>query len=191
MFQHTKLRPAVSACLVALPLVFVVGCPVQPPTDGNDNGNGNVNANDNGDDAIAQITANFATSIHGARPGKATFYEADDGFFSLTGIPMSDLACTRCHAAALADGTEVDAATYVAGCGDCHVVPDDPTADPVPDNMCLGCHGRQGAEQNLFSDVHRTAGMGCTDCHTQREMHGDGTVYESFLVDGAFDAACE
>ena len=132
----------------------------------------------------------FPTSFHGAREGKRDFYEAEDGFVTLTGIPYDDLPCKNCHAAALADGTPVDNETYVPSCADCHADVEDPTSE-VADSICLGCHGRQGAEQNLFSSVHREAGMGCMDCHTDREMHGDGTEYGSFLSPGAMDADCD
>jgi hypothetical protein len=140
---------------------------------------------------IERIQRVFPTSIHGARPGKATFYEAPDGFRSLTGIPIDSLACTKCHAASFADGTPVDHDTYEPGCKDCHVDPANPTSQPVTDQICLGCHGRQGAEQNLFQDVHRAAGLTCITCHSEREMHGDGRAYASFLEAGASDAACE
>ena len=133
---------------------------------------------------------NFPTSLHATRTGKQTFYEASDGFFTLTGIPYNDLVCGNCHASTYADGTAVDAETYEPSCADCHEDPDNPTSD-VADSVCLGCHGRQGAEQNLFSDVHRDAEKGCMECHTDREMHGDGTEYTSFLEEGAMDADCE
>lgn len=155
----------------------------------NDDGNANVNGNDNEPDPIAQREAWFPTSFHGSRHGKANFYEAPDGFANLTGIPASNLPCAQCHAANYADGMAVDNATYQPGCRDCHADPASP--GPVADTVCLGCHGRQGAEQNLFTDVHRAAGMGCSNCHTDREMHGDGTQYASLLAAGATDTRCE
>lgn len=133
----------------------------------------------------------FKTALHGTREGKRTFYEASDGFMQITGVPMDDLPCTKCHAQNYADGTPVDAATYEPSCRDCHIDPDNPEANPVTGDVCLGCHGRQGAEQQLFSDVHREAGMGCVDCHSKDEMHGDGNVYESLLVDGAIKTSCD
>jgi len=132
----------------------------------------------------------FPTSLHATRNGKQTFYEAADGFATLTGIPYDDLVCKKCHAATLSNGDPVDAATYAPSCADCHVDPDNPTAN-VADETCLGCHGRQDAEKKLFTDVHRDAGMGCADCHSAREMHGDGTEYASLLSDGALDTDCE
>jgi hypothetical protein len=124
------------------------------------------------------------------REGKRTFYEATDGFVTLTGIPYDTLPCKDCHASTLADGTAVDAATYQPSCADCHADPNNPTSN-IEDSVCLGCHSRQGAEQKLFSDVHRTAGMRCVDCHSAHEMHGDGTEYVSFLAAGAMNTECE
>lgn len=143
-----------------------------------------------GEEAPPGPADTFPTSLHFLRSGKATFYEAEDGFMSLTNIPIAELACNKCHGA-LADGSTVSNDEYTPSCRDCHADPDDPGANPVTDAICLTCHGRQGAEQNLFSDVHRTAGMGCVDCHSQREMHGDGTVYSSLLAEGASDTACQ
>ncbi len=163
--------------LAVLSALLLGGCPTPPTSEP--------------PETVEQVAAKFPTSLHGARPGKATFYSASDGFGSLTGIPITELGCTRCHATNYADGTPVDKATYTPGCRDCHADPANPTANPVTDDICLGCHGRQAVEQKLFADVHREAGMGCTACHTKREMHGDGTPYSSFLALGASDAACE
>ncbi len=143
------------------------------------------------EDKLTVAQRNFPTSLHATRRGKATFYSAPDGFGTITGIPYEQLTCVKCHSATYADGTPVDKATYEPSCRDCHVDPEKPADHPVTDQICLGCHGRQGAEQRLFTDVHRTAGMNCVDCHTQREMHGDGTAYASFLSPGASDADCE
>ncbi len=42
-----------------------------------------------------------------------------------------------------------------------------------------------------MTDLHFEMGMACSDCHTSREMHGDGTAYDSMLAAGATDARCE
>jgi len=142
----------------------------------------------------------FNESLHNTRQGKATWYSAaNGGFESLTNIPMEDLPCQNCHAATYADGTAVDAATYEPGCDDCHVIP----GDAVAQTVCLGCHSRQGAEinlsgntnpdvANLFTDVHREAGMECMDCHTSREMHDFTSTdpVNSMAEAGVFDVAC-
>jgi hypothetical protein len=33
--------------------------------------------------------------------------------------------------------------------------------------------------------------MGCTDCHTPEELHGDGTAYNSMFDEGATEVRCE
>lgn len=144
---------------------------------------------------LAQDPANFSTSLHATRQGKATWYgKAQGGFENLTNIPISDLTCQKCHAATFADGTPIDPATYAPGCNDCH---DFTQGTQVKQETCLGCHSRQGTEIKLsaanpiYTDVHRANGMVCTDCHTKREMHGDGTQYASMLEPGAMDVSCE
>jgi len=131
----------------------------------------------------------FPTSLHAIRPGKAHFYSAQHGGFEqLTGVPMSALPCTACHAPTKADGTPIDNATYQPDCADCHKQP----GDKVADSVCLGCHSRQGLERTRFpDDVHLAAGLTCTSCHSEREMHGDGTSYVSQLDHGAMDTKCQ
>jgi|GEM_PF-463674 hypothetical protein len=140
---------------------------------------------------LGQGPENFDTSLHKTRAGKAYWYsEAQGGFESLTGVPIDSLGCMKCHPATYADGSQVDAATYEPGCKDCH---DFAQGTQVADAQCLQCHGRQKTEivkMNL-SDVHRDAGMGCTDCHTKKEMHGDGQTYHSMLESGAMEVTCE
>jgi hypothetical protein len=138
--------------------------------------------------SLAQSPANFETSLHATRQGKATFYSKENGGFeTLTNVPMSDLPCQQCHAQTYADGTPVNAAAYEPGCKDCHAQ----VGDKPSQEVCLGCHSRQGFEIGNFSDVHREMGFECTSCHTQREMHGDRTQYSSMLEPGAMDAKCE
>lgn len=62
----------------------------------------------------------------------------------------------------------------------------------------MKCHGgedgldfsRKNPESKL-ADVHIAKGMGCMDCHSAREMHGDGTAYESSGALEATDTTCE
>jgi hypothetical protein len=140
----------------------------------------------------------FEDSLHYTRQGKATWYAKENGGFELlTGIPMSELACQNCHAATKADGTPIDAETYEPDCNDCHNPADGFTN--VESSVCVGCHSRQGTEITLsghptlgplFSDVHRDMGMGCVDCHTSNEMHGDDTQYASMFEEGATETRC-
>lgn len=147
-------------------------------------------------DRFACVTRSFETSLHGTRNGKLTWYEGtpeEPGFFSLTGIPYEELGCRNCHAATYANGTPVNAATYEPGCADCHTDSEEPSRFNVASQtQCFSCHGRQGAEINMsnspnpvvaarFADVHRSAGMGCTDCHMWSEFHGDDVEYASIM----------
>jgi hypothetical protein len=93
------------------------------------------------------------------------------------GVPAYDVA--------YCDDPETTAVDIV----NCDVV-DDSATRYSQDDVCLGCHGRQKAEHNLFTDVHRAidaANPGevpkftCMGCHQETEMHGDGTEWDSHL----------
>lgn len=129
---------------------------------------------------------NFPTALHVTAQGMQTFYDLNpnDGFERFTNIPYADLRCKNCHEP-----------SATGGCGACHRIPVPilgSTVDASLSGPCGTCHGRQKAEvAHGFSDVHRDAGMGCMDCHTMEDMHGDGTTYPSMLAEGAIDASCE
>ncbi|MDM8552531.1 hypothetical protein QUF72_20770 [Desulfobacterales bacterium HSG2] len=60
---------------------------------------------------------------------------------------------------------------------------------------CLKCHVREKAiiqydEMMKCPGVHAKAFMDCMDCHSRREVHGDGKFYNSMRQSGAMDAAC-
>lgn len=130
----------------------------------------------------------WACSLHATRQGKATFYSADNGGFgALTGLAIESLWCQKCHGNSRADGTPIHSNIYQPDCSDCHITPGDAVAEAV----CLKCHDRRRIERTHFSDVHRDRGMTCMDCHTTREMYGDGTPYQSMMEPGAMDATCE
>jgi hypothetical protein len=62
--------------------------------------------------------------------------------------------------------------------------------------MCLECHARQQAIMKIDraanqEDVHFAKGMKCMDCHSAREIHGDGVEYISLKQPGAMDTKCE
>lgn len=136
----------------------------------------------------ASIEEAFKTSLHGTRRGMETWYAAaNQGFELLTGLSYASLPCGGCHPGTLADGTPINPATYRPSCSDCHVKPGDQVADAI----CLKCHRRQKAEMSYYSDIHRQEGFRCVDCHTAREMHGDGRPYTSWLEPGATETRCE
>lgn len=127
----------------------------------------------------------FKTSLHHTTRGMATWYDAHDGFSAITKIPYKELGCKDCH---------------TASCNDCHLEEKDGSyaysiAKAQRSSTCLKCHSREKATiamdtANDSLGVHIKAGMQCADCHSAREVHGDGTCYESMRSPGAMDTAC-
>gem|GEM_PF-1019477 len=187
----------IAACLpVAACFMWMTGCPGPQPECVIDADCPGGQVCDDGECVAGPVgpAATFPTSLHRTRAGKQYFYEgteAQPGFLTLTGVAYDALACSNCHPSSnlRADGTAWDA-TVGATCADCHADPANPTGD-VADAVCLGCHSRQGAEQDVMSDVHRDLGYGCVDCHSALEMHGDGRAYNSLFEAGAMDTKCE
>jgi len=133
----------------------------------------------------------YLKSLHYTAAGMEYWYSAENGGLEqLTGIPYDDLTCKNCHA---------------GGCDRCHKVErqekdctyyEYSTDAASKQKMCLGCHGREGAMIRINhkkgqDDVHLSMGMVCVDCHSGRELHGDGTSYVSLKQPGAMDTQCE
>ncbi len=146
------------------------------------------------------VEERFATSLHGTRQGKDTWYNDTDGFGSVVTVLYEDLPCADCHDTrengpndeTLDDGVFTDAWAGEPNCLDCHEgEPGGPVDEP---DRCLGCHGRQATEKSLGLtdlDVHLgTLGFTCSDCHTDGDVHGDGTAYSTMFEPGAIDADC-
>ncbi|MCL7970514.1 MAG: hypothetical protein M8866_00295, partial [marine benthic group bacterium] len=137
----------------------------------------------------------FPTSLHETGAGKITYYSAANGGFErLTGVPYETAFCIGCH-------SSTDGRPPVSGrtCDRCHSTADpqlgandvDDSWDPAT-SVCLSCHSRQKNELGLgWSDVHRDMGFGCMACHTNEDVHGDGTQYDGLQDLGAIDANCE
>jgi len=128
-----------------------------------------------------------SSSLHFTAVGMSYWYERlQGGLETITGVQYSDLSCNNCH---------------VENCDVCHKTEkEDKTfyTNEAANNqdMCLKCHGREAAIMNIdkknnTEDVHFAAGMECMDCHTEREMHGDGVIYTSMKQPGAMDVTCE
>jgi len=125
----------------------------------------------------------FYKSLHATGAGMKHWYEAKDGFMQLTKVPYDDLGCKHCHA---------------TGCDACHAEKTDAgmaysAKKAGEDVVCLKCHAREKAtfgydEQAGFTPVH--AGVACMDCHTSKDVHGDGTDHISGRQQGVIDAAC-
>lgn len=142
--------------------------------------------------------ANFNTSLHKTREGKNDAYKAANGGMELiTNIPMSELACQKCHSTTetYPNGDPINSATYAPSCNDCHNFA---LGSTVQEQTCKNCHNRQVYEIAAYpdslanGDVHRKAGKTCMFCHSKQELHGDdGIAYASLKQNGAVKVKCE
>lgn len=128
----------------------------------------------------------FSTSLHHTTRGMAYWYDAQDGFSAVTGKQYKDLGCMKgCH---------------VSGCESCHLVKTEcgyaySVAHARASSTCLKCHARESATYKTdaargIEDVHAGI-LECADCHSAREIHGDGNCYDSMRAPGAMDASCQ
>ena len=110
-------------------------------------------------------------------------------------VDYSRKACFRCHLWGEGLGTVSEHRS--SGCSACHLVYDDQgwsdsedrtipprrSGHPVthqlvtmpPDEQCGRCHTRNPLTEG--TEPHQIAGMGCVDCHTSIDLHGDGNAY--------------
>jgi len=124
----------------------------------------------------------YNKSLHKNAAGMKYWYDAPDGFKSVTGIPYESLACKDCHA---------------KNCKDCHVK-SLKAADTKDVKICLKCHGREAAVFQMDTasdalDFHRNMDMGCVDCHVANnhdDVHGDGNMYPNMQTGGAVKTKC-
>lgn len=129
----------------------------------------------------------FNSSLHYTAKGMAYWYnKVNGGLENITGIPYSNLDCKNCH---------------TPSCDSCHktIIDGKPSYSKQAahdQDICLKCHKREASINKIDKDtnqenVHIMKGMKCMNCHTAREMHGDGTEYNSMKQQGAVDANCE
>jgi hypothetical protein len=130
----------------------------------------------------------YLSSLHSTAKGMAYWYDKSNGGLEIiTGVPYADIGCNRCH---------------VGSCDACHKTeqngkPGYSAATARNQDMCLNCHARESQmirkidKEANTPDVHVAAGMTCMDCHTTREMHGDGVEYQAMKAPGAMDVKCE
>lgn len=128
----------------------------------------------------------YENSLHYTAKGLEYWYAKEQGGLErITGVPFGQLPCARCH---------------VRTCDACHR--QDVDGRPVystsaAQQACEKCHGMESLAavkenpNDPTGDVHFRLGMKCLDCHTAREIHGDGTPYDSFQQPGAMDTRCE
>ncbi len=130
----------------------------------------------------------YEKSLHYTNRGLEHWYLAKNGGLErITDIPFEKLSCNNCH---------------VRTCDTCHMKEVGgklaySTESARTEKACVKCHGMESltfATRNPSdpaADVHFAKGMKCMDCHTAREIHGDGTPYESIQAPGALDVNCE
>ena len=129
----------------------------------------------------------FLSSLHYTTNGMQHWYSKENGGLEvITGIPYDSLGCKNCH---------------TPGCDVCHKIEKNEkfaysTEISKSQTICLKCHGRTRSMLKIDKavnqqDVHFERGMQCMDCHTAREMHGDGVKYASLEQPGAMDTKCE
>ena len=128
--------------------------------------------------ALAAGESFYAKSLHFTNRGIVFNY--DHGLKRLTGFPADRLGCTKssCH---------------VKSCDVCHKVEAGgkaaySAAQAKSEKACAACHG---APDPKDTDVHVRKGMKCLDCHPVRDIHGDGTLYDSAWQEGAVQVRCE
>jgi hypothetical protein len=129
----------------------------------------------------------YLKSLHYTTRGMEYWYSKENGGIEiLTNIPYSNLSCRKCH---------------VKSCDTCHKTSEEDksfyTAKAAKNqDICLKCHKREvlimkiDKEKNQ-QDVHFAKNMKCQDCHTARDIHGDGIEYNSMKQNGAIEAKCE
>jgi hypothetical protein len=118
----------------------------------------------------------YDTSLHSSSRGLMHGYAKENGGLErITGIPFTQTACNGCH---------------VRSCDTCHAEGDAKSmkysvAVARSEAACYKCHkmkSRQAALENPASpdvDVHFAKGFKCMQCHSAREVHGDGIEYAS------------
>ena len=122
----------------------------------------------------------FNKSLHFTNKGLTYVYAKENGGLEkLTGLTASEMNCAtaKCH---------------VKSCDVCHLKMVDGksfyTVDAAKEtDACKNCH----SSDQEGPDVHVKKGMKCMDCHSKREIHGDGIEHNSYNEKGFFDTKCE
>jgi hypothetical protein len=123
----------------------------------------------------------YSKSLHYTFRGLEYIYSKEQGGLErLTGKTATEIGCVKakCHA------TSCDACHKKVVDGK-YLLSKDEARTP---KVCYPCHGEMDKDT---IDVHFAKGMKCMDCHTAREMHGDGIAHNTYNEPGFFDAKCE
>jgi hypothetical protein len=130
----------------------------------------------------------YEKSLHFTSRGLEHWYAKENGGLErITGIPFSQLPCGQCH---------------VGTCDTCHLKEAKgrsvySTEVARGEAACEKCHAMESqafARENpadKSADVHFARGMKCMQCHSAREIHGDGVAYDSMQAPDAMDTRCE
>ena len=122
----------------------------------------------------------YSKSLHYTNRGIEFIYSKEHGGLErLTGVSAEELGCmkAKCH---------------VRSCDVCHRLEVDgkvsySAARARDYAVCEPCHPVAKDDP----DVHFRRGMRCMDCHTARDIHGDGTVRDTYMAPGAIEARCD
>ncbi|MCK4668161.1 cytochrome c3 family protein [Candidatus Dependentiae bacterium] len=132
----------------------------------------------------ADIAKNFSTSMHYNAYGMRSEYER--GAAGQYGIDMDLIYednCAGCHATTctVCHGENGhDQEITIDTCDACHFTKQTSTfIGDMPKHKSEGPH----------ADIHYEKGLTCMDCHSAKEMHGDGNIYNT--QQQAVTTACE
>ena len=124
---------------------------------------------------------NFYTkSLHYTNNGIKYWYSKEQGGVErIAGKTADELNCTsaKCHAYTC-DACHLDVSNGVSFY----------SLKPLKNNdICKKCHN----SDEEGPDVHFQKEMKCMDCHTAKEIHGDGIAHNTYYEPGIFDVHCE
>jgi hypothetical protein len=122
----------------------------------------------------------YNKSLHYTSKGIIFNYSKEqNGLEKLSGLSAKEIGCDKpeCH---------------VKSCDVCHAdilagKPAYTTNKAKSEDACQYCHG----DNKDNPDTHFARGMKCMDCHSSREIHGDGKEYNSYNEPGAMDTKCQ
>lgn len=122
----------------------------------------------------------YSNSLHYTNRGIEYLYSKEHGGIErLTGISAVELGCVK-------------AECHVKTCDNCHATEVKgkaayTVAQARTEQACIKCH----EPDPKVPDVHTEKGMKCMQCHTSREIHGDGKPHNTYMEAGFFDVRCE
>jgi len=122
----------------------------------------------------------YSRRLHYTNRGIEFLYSKEQGGLErITGLSAAELGClqSKCH---------------VRSCDACHRQEAGgkvsyTTAQAKSEQACQRCHPVAKDDP----DAHFRRGMTCLNCHSKREIHGDGILYDTYMQPGALDTRCE